>query len=378
MGALMKQALHGGNIHAAARTLGTNPKRILDLSASINPLGMPQSVRAAITSQLNAAVHYPDPDCVELTQALSAHHAVDPETILCGNGSTELIHLIARTLQPEQVLIPAPTFAEYERAIMASGKQEVRSKKCGTYYFHLTAHDGFRLDPDAFIDAMTKMVSSYSSPITHRSSLSLAFLCNPNNPTGCVIPRDEVLKIAAAAKKLRCYLVVDEAFIDFCPEHSVIDAAARNPYLMVLRSMTKFYALAGIRLGYGVFPPSVVRGIHAIREPWTVSTVAQIAGCAALDDHGYRIKTLSIIAREKQYLEKSLRSLGVPCLPSAANYYLLRLHGADVVVKTLAKTGILIRSCANFRGLDRSYVRIAVRCRRENIRFLKELTRCRP
>lgn len=378
MGALVKQALHGGNIHAAARTLGTNPKRILDLSASINPLGMPQSVRAAITSQLNAAVHYPDPDCVELTQALSAHHAVDPETILCGNGSTELIHLIARTLQPEQVLIPAPTFAEYERAIKASGKQEARRKKCGTYYFHLTAHDGFRLDPDAFIDAMTKMVSSHSSPITHRSSLSLAFLCNPNNPTGRVMPRDEVLKIAAAAKKLRCYLVVDEAFIDFCPEHSVIDAAARNPHLMVLRSMTKFYALAGIRLGYGVFPPSVVRGIHAIREPWTVSTVAQIAGCAALDDHGYRIKTLSIIAREKQYLEKSLRSLGVPCLPSAANYYLLRLHGADVVVKTLAKTGILIRSCANFRGLDRSYVRIAVRCRRENIRFLKELTRCRP
>lgn len=373
----MKKALHGGNIHAAARTLGTSPRHILDLSASINPLGMPQSVRAAITSQLNAAVHYPDPDCVELSQELGAHHSITPDMILCGNGSTELIYLIARALQPEQILIPAPTFAEYERAIKASGKWEAGSKKYGTNYLHLKANNGFRLDADAFIDAMTKMVSSYSSPITHHSSLSLAFLCNPNNPTGLVMQRDEVLKIAAAAKKLRCYLVIDEAFIDFCPEHSVIDAAAHNPYLIVLRSMTKFYALAGIRLGYGVFPLSVARIIRALREPWTVSTVAQIAGCAALHDHGYRVKTESIIAREKQYLEKSLRSLGVPYLPSAANYYLLRLQGADVVVKTLAEAGILVRSCANFRGLDRSYVRIAVRSRRENIRFLKELTLCR-
>lgn len=378
METFVKKALHGGNIHAAARTLGTSPKHILDLSASINPLGMPQSVRTAITSQLNVAVHYPDPDCVELSQAIAARHSLNPDTILCGNGSTELIYLIARALKPRHALIPAPTFAEYERAIKASGKWGAGSKKCGTNYLHLKANNGFRLDADAFIDAMTKMVSSYSSPITHHSSLSLAFLCNPNNPTGLVIPRDEVLKIAAAAKKLRCYLVVDEAFIDFCPAHSVIDATVRNPYLIVLRSMTKFYALAGIRLGYGVFPLSAARSIRALREPWTVSTVAQIAGRAALNDRSYRTRTESTIAREKHFLEKSLRSLGIPYLPSAANYYLLRLQSADAVEKTLAETGILIRSCANFRGLDRSYVRIAVRSRRENIRFLKELSLCRP
>jgi len=373
----MKKTLHGGNIHAAARALGVRPERILDLSASINPLGMPESVRTAIASHLTAAEHYPDPDCVDLARALARHHAIDSDTILCGNGSTELIYLAVRALRPERALIPAPTFAEYERALQGSGKREVGSGKGGINYFHLREEDGFRLDASAFIDAMTKMVSSCSSPINHHPSLPLAFLCNPNNPTGVLIPRSDVLEIAAAAKKLRCYLIVDEAFIDFCPEQSVIDAAAHNPYLIVLRSMTKFYALAGIRLGYGVFPPLIMRRIRAIREPWTVSSIAQIAGIAALNDHAYHTQTLTMLAREKQFLERRLQSLCIPHLPSAANYYLLRVDGADTVVATLAGKGILLRSCVNFRGLGRSHVRIAVRSHRENLRFLKELTLCR-
>lgn len=373
----MKRSVHGGNIHAAARALGVGTSKVLDLSASINPLGMPLSVQAAIQNSLQSAVHYPDPETVELTSALAAYHGIDADAILCGNGSTELIYLIARALHPQQTLICAPTFAEYERAIKASGKWEAGSGKCGINYFHLKEKDAFRLDADAFIDAMTKMVSSCSSRITHHSSLPLTFLCNPNNPTGQLTPQEDVLRIARAAQKLRCYLVVDEAFIDFCPEHSVIDATAHTPYLIVLRSMTKFYALAGIRLGYGVFPPAVMRRMREIREPWTVSTIAQVAGLAALEDNDYRAETMKLLEHEKRFLERSFRALGIDYLPSPANYYLLKMSGAVKTIDALAAKGLLLRSCANFRGLTSSHVRIAIRSRRENARFLKELNACR-
>jgi len=396
----MKRNLHGGNIHTAARNLEMGLEQILDLSASINPLGMPQSVQSAICNHLKSAVHYPDPDTVELTAALAAHYAIAADTILCGNGSTELIHLLARALRTERVLIPAPTFAEYEKAVAAV--QDAECGKCRINYFVLKEKDGFRIDADAFITAMTHLCTgNLSAAAAHgcsrssianrkaemlpprsasknlKSSLPVVFLCNPNNPTGILTSREDVLKIAHAAQKLRCYLVVDEAFADFCPEHSVIDAAAHNPYLIVLRSMTKFYALAGIRLGYGVFPSPLIRRMQEIREPWTVNTIAQIAGLAALEDGTYRTKTMKMLMREKCFLEKSLHALGIQYLPSAANYYLLKMPHAAAIINALAAKGIILRSCANFRGLTKSHVRIAVRSRRENTRFLKELSSCR-
>ncbi|HSW65093.1 MAG TPA: threonine-phosphate decarboxylase CobD [Dissulfurispiraceae bacterium] len=368
---------HGGNVHAAARRLGVGTGHILDLSASINPLGMPRSVQTALRRDLTAATHYPDPDMVELTAALAKYHGLPSETLLCGNGSTELIYLIARALRPAAALIPAPTFTEYERAIKASRTSEAGSEKHGIFYFHLKEKTGFRIDPDEFIESMAKMVSTLSLRHSRRSAMPVAFLCNPNNPTGVVTPREDVLRIAHAAKKFCCYLVVDEAFIDFCQEHSGIDAVVSNPYLIVLRSMTKFYALAGIRLGYGAFPAPVARLIQAVREPWTVSTIAQIAGLSALQDTSYRARTLRLIAREKRFLEHSFKRLQIPVVPSGTNFYLLKMRNAAALADALSQKGILVRSCANFRGLASGHVRIAVRSHRENIRFLEELNACR-
>lgn len=378
MGVRVTRALtHGGNIHAAARMLGVGIGDILDLSASINPLGMPRCVQTALRKGLTEAVHYPDPAAAELTAALANYHSVPPETLLCGNGSTELIYLIAQALRPTAALIPAPTFAEYERAVTACRKSDARSVKHHISYFPLKENTGFRIDPDGFIDAMANMVSTLPLRHPRQSALPVAFLCNPNNPTGVGTPREDVLKIARAARKLRCYLVVDEAFVDFCPQHSVIDAVAGNPCLIVLRSMTKFYALAGIRLGYGIFPGSVVRRILSIREPWTVSTIAQIAGLSALQDASYRAKTAQMLAREKLFLEKAFRTFGIEHLPSEANYYLLKMRDAETIADGLAQKGILLRRCANISGLTRSHLRVAVRTRSENIRFLKELNACR-
>ena len=230
-------------------------RKILDFSSPVNPLGVSKKIKAEIRKHLKNLHNYPDPEARRLRKRLAQHHGVSSEMILCGNGSTELIHLIARTLRPQSVLLPAPTFAEYERALRTAERIEHRAE---IEYFPLRSEDGFEIDPDEFVNALKgKSVSPRPTPYAPRPC-DMAFLCNPNNPTGRLLGREEVRKIASVARDLGCYLVVDEAFVDFCPDVSVITDVADNPYLLVLRTMGTFYSLGGLRLGYGVFPPHVV------------------------------------------------------------------------------------------------------------------------
>jgi threonine-phosphate decarboxylase len=201
----------------------------------------------------------------------------------------------------------------------------------------------------------------------------MAFLCNPNNPTGGLMKKEDVLKIAEAARGLKCYLVVDEAFMDFVPEESVIKEVRNNPYLIVLRSMTKFYALSGMRIGYGIFPSAVMDTIKRYKEPWTVNTIAQTAGIAALNDAGYRTQTFKIMRNEKKVLEDCFKLLGIPYFPSSANFYLIKHDNAQKIIASLRNKGIMIRDCSNFIGLDGSYMRIAVKSNKDNMKLLKEL-----
>lgn len=346
---------HGGNIHLASRETGIPVSEIVDFSASINPLGVPDSVAKIITDSIGSLIHYPEPFADQLGLHLAAHLGIDDANILCGNGSTELIYLVARALRPAKVLIPAPTFSEYERACKL-----IRGSVCTS--FLLSTERNFDIDPDRFITAM--------------KGCDMAFLCNPNNPTGRLLNKDAVLAIAEAGARLSCYLVVDEAFIDFTPEQSVVRNVATASHLIVLRSLTKFYALSGLRIGYGVFPQSLIGRMKEYKEPWSINTLAQNAGMAALDDKDYHERTMSVFRREKQFLEQELRRIGVEYVPSVPNYYLLRLPKAKTAVSALRKKGILVRDCSNFEGLDASYIRIAVRSRPENERLLKELASC--
>jgi len=344
---------HGGNIYKAAEETGIPISGIMDFSASINPLGVPASVIRAIQEGIRDLPHYPEPFTENLTVQLSTHLDIDPQSIICGNGSTELIYLLARALAPGRVLIPAPTFSEYERAcLMVQGTSCVR---------HVLARENnFDLDPEAFIAAM--------------EGCDMAFLCNPNNPTGRVLSNETVLAIAEAAQRMSCYLVVDEAFMDFVPEHSVVPDVSRYSHLIVLRSLTKFFALSGLRIGYGVFPGSVAVTMKENKEPWTVNSLAQKAGKVALRDQAYQKETIAVIKEEKQFLEQGFAAMGVEYVPSAVNYYLLKLVNARKIIDALRKKGILIRDCSNFPGLDGSYVRVAVRSREENTALLKGLT----
>lgn len=362
---------HGGNIYKVSEESGIPEYRYIDFSASINPLGVSRRVKQTVLDELDGLANYPDPDTRLLREKLALFNDISPESIICSNGSTELIYLIPRVLKPEGVLITAPTFSEYERACKLSCQSSV-------IRYQLKEKENFRINPDDFIGAMAGMLNREPSTVNCQQN-SMAFICNPNNPAGTVLTREEVLRIADAAREKNCFLVVDEAFIDFCPSESVICDVSVNPYLIVLRSMTKFYALPGLRVGYGIFHESLTDRIKEFKEPWSVNHLAQRAAATAIEDMNYAMESFELIKKEKEYLEKSLSEIGIYYLPSAANYYLLKIPSEQIdsgeLVRALRKSRLIVRDCSNFEGLDSSYIRIAVKSHEDNEILINKLSR---
>jgi threonine-phosphate decarboxylase len=350
---------HGGDIYAASARLKIPERRIIDLSASINPLGVSKKIKAELRRHLKYLNNYPDPACVRLRRHLSRRIGVGAENILCGNGSTELIYLVVRVLKPRRALVPAPAFAEYERALKIHGAEVVR--------FRTYEADGFRLDADAFCRAM--------------EGADMAFLCNPDSPTARALPRAAVAGIAEKAAAIGCTLVVDEAFMDFLPVdgvgrniyESITPLAAVSPGLVVLRSMTKFYALSGLRLGYAAACTEILEKLKESKEPWTVNTLAQRAGVIAINDAVHAGETFKLLKTEKRFVEKKLKELGVEFYPSGINFYLLKSDRAGDIRDGFFKRGILVRDCSDYPGLDGRFLRMAVRTHRENAEVFKVL-----
>jgi threonine-phosphate decarboxylase len=360
------RSAHGGDIYRLAEELRIPERKVLDFSSSVNPLGASKKIKAEIRKHLKDLHNYPDTGARRLRKRLAQYHGIDPDIILCGNGSTELIYLVARALKPQNVLLPAPTFSEYERAVRTAGSAEIE-------HFLLDCENGFAINPELFINTL-KGKSVPSRP-THDAlrSFNMAFLCNPNNPTGRLLERQDVMEIADAARDTGCYLVVDEAFMDFCSDSSAIRDVTDNPYLIVLRTMGNFYSLAGLRAGYGIFPCHIIERLEEFREPWTMNNLAQRAAVVALRDRVFREETFVIMREEKRFLEKSFRKLGLEFYPSDSNFYLLKMDNAGEVISTLKTKGILLRDCSDFRGLDGRYLRIAVRSHKDNTILVGEL-----
>ena len=348
---------HGGNIYKIAKKLGIAEDKLIDFSASINPLGISENVKEVIRRELDGLIHYPDPDSTELTDTIASHHGINADTVICGNGSTELIYLIPRVLKPRKVLITAPAFSEYEKACLLN-------YELGITNYELKEESKFNIDADKYIDYM--------------QGCDMAFLCNPNNPTGNLMSKESVLEIARAANEAKCFLVVDEAFIDFTPEESVIGDVKDNPYLIVLRSMTKFYALTGLRIGYGVFHQELIQKLKECKEPWTVNNLAQKTAVTALEDSSYAGETYGLMKEEKEYMEKCFSEMGIKHYPSSANFYLLNRSDAGSIVMKLRQKGILVRDCSNFKGMDSSYIRVAVKSHEQNEMLIREMKKiCR-
>jgi threonine-phosphate decarboxylase len=348
----------GGEIYSVMKKRGVSQDTLIDFSSSINPLGTPKNVILEIKRGLKNLIHYPDMNATKLREELGKAYNIDPQSIICGNGCTELIHLIPRTMGFKRVLIVQPTFSDYERAC------RIARPDCITTYYILDRKNDFDVEPEVLINNSI------------RNDVEAVFMCNPNNPTGRLLPYDDLTEIAQALRKQKVYFIVDESFIDFSSGKSLADTVEMNPYLIVLKSLTKFYALAGFRLGYGIFPVHIAKMLRECKEPWTVSTLAQVASIAALNESDFKARATKLINGQKRVLEKGFKDLGIEYIPSHANYYLLLTSDATKITEQLESKGILVKGCSNFKGLDHRYLRVSVKSPRDNkilLKYMKEL-----
>ncbi len=343
---------HGAHGAEAARVLGGEPAGgFLDFSANINPLGPPEgALHAAKKALAGEVAAYPNGRYPELCAALAGYLGVPEGTVLPTNGGAEALFLAARVAAEERsggkAVVLDPTFSEYAAAARAAGLEpESRVAR--------RREDGFRLDASVLDDL---------------DGVGVVFLCNPNNPTGDLRSRGEVLNLLERVRSAGAILVVDEAFADFAPGESVADAV--DEHLYVARSFTKFFAVPGLRLGCLVArDPDRVR---PFQPSWSVNVVAAAAGIAAAGDADYAEETLAEVTLRRGELVSALhRFPGLDVYAGAANFLLVR--GPEDLPEKLARRGVLVRGCAPFPGLGRRFSRIAVRGARENERLVRAI-----
>ncbi|HTP05778.1 MAG TPA: threonine-phosphate decarboxylase CobD [Nitrospirota bacterium] len=346
--------IHGGNIYEAARRFGIDAEDIVDFSSSVNPLGPPSSVKRAVKRSVKFLNRYPDPEMNGLRKAIARYFGIKLGHVVCGSGSNGLIRLIPRVFRPKRVLIPVPTFMEYAAAAEDAGGKVVMVP--------LKEREGFRVDPLEMAFAL--------------KGVDMAFLCNPNNPTGLLIPKAEMLEIMQYALQHGVRLVVDEAFMDFSDSDSIVKEAVQSSHLICLRAVTAFFGMPGLQIGYAVTDETTAANLRDGQEPWAMSIPAEQAAIAALNEWGYIKKTRRLIEKERERLLSAIRILpGVEPFPCSANFILLKLTSIDAwhLTEKLGQRGLLIRDCSSFPGLSNRYVRIAVLTRRENNRLVEAL-----
>lgn len=337
---------HGGEIWEYNREL-------VDFSANINPLGPSEKALEAIDS--GKIVHYPPQDPVRLKEAVARYVGVEAGNIAVGNGSIELIRdfcsLFLRRGQRAAIL--QPTFSEYRR------------------YGEIYGDSALDIYPSkAFEHSAADVVEA----IREDEDVRVLFLCRPNNPTGWAMEERDLEGLIAFCLERGIYLFLDEVFIEFTGLKSYAELVNDYENLFVLRSFTKFFALPGLRVGYGVASPAIIERLSSIRPPWSINILAHDAAIASLEDREYMERTRGLVERERSYLASAIANLGVRVYPSEANFLLLKHSWNSKKVKeSLLREGLLIRDCSTFPGLDTRFIRVSVRRREENERLLEAL-----
>ncbi len=375
---------HGGNIYKVFRE--KNLKEILDYSSNINPYGIPESLKKRITENLEILERYPDPDYVELREKLAHLNKVGMSDIVLGNGATEIIFLFMKVINPKKILIVSPTFGEYERAVKAVGtsrnsidlscsddNKNIENKKIEIEYFELKESDDFKLNIGNLKNELEK-------------KYDLLIICNPNNPTGKFLKLAQTEEILKECNKYDTKLFIDEAFIEFLADRmkeSIINTEENKKNLFVTRAFTKFFAIPGLRLGYGMyFDKELEQKISEKKEPWSVNNIAEMAGLTVLDDTEYIEKTLKWIVEEKIYMYEKLNEIsGIKSYETEVNFITGKIdeklfsEGLNVKVlrEKMLEQGILIRDASNFKFLDERFFRLAIKDRESNKRVIEVL-----
>ena len=349
-------AVHGGNTEEIARKYNFDSREIIDFSANINPVGLNENVKAAMINAIDKVVKYPDITYFDLKNSIGEFEKIDISNITLGNGAAEVIFNIVRALKPRKALLPAPTFSEYEEAIISvNGEIE---------YYKLKESNDFNLDNE-FINRI-------------KDDIDVIFICNPNNPTGCLTTKEFIRKVLNKSLITNTTVVIDESFLDFIKPNELYlsnDLLMDYKNLIIVKSLTKFFAIPGARIGYGLCSNNeIINEINKVIVPWSVNIIASEGIIQGLKEKDYIEKSISYVKNEKEYLYSALKEINsLKVFEPSVNFIMFKLL-IDLDLKSeLIKGKILIRSCDNYIGLNSSFYRVAVRTREENNKLISEL-----
>jgi threonine-phosphate decarboxylase len=353
---------HGGQLRPIATRYGFRPEQLLDFSANINPSGPPASVLVALQRALSdpaSLIAYPDLELTRLKKALAEASGIQPENVAVANGFVPLLEAALRSLRVTRCLLPVPSFSEYRQTLANTG--------VAVAPYHLAQEQRFSYRPDALLRAVLE------------GDCDALLLANPQNPSGALCEAGRMRGLIEMATQHGIKVLLDEAFIDYVPAESLTRSAIESENLVVFRSVTKFFAIPGLRVAYAVSNASSIQNLNNRLVPWPVTSLASDAVCAALQDNAYAQKTRRENHLRRSWLERELTRLKSFTYPSNTNFLLLRFP-EDVDVDLLWETmivreQIVLRSCANFEGLAPVHLRVAVRSEAENERLVRGLGR---
>lgn len=348
---------HGGQLRQIAARYGVQAEQLIDFSANINPAGPPASVLAALNQALAdpaSLTAYPDLELAELKKIVAKTSHILPETIAVANGFVPLLEAALRSFSIARCLLPVPSFSEYRRTL------ENASVEVAPYY--LSQKNSFLHAPDSLLQAALE------------DGCNAILLANPQNPSGSLCEAKTMRRLIETASEHGIKVFLDEAFIDYFPEQSLTQAATKLENLIVFRSVTKFFAIPGLRVAYAVSSTSSIEDLNRRLPPWPVTTLASSAVCAGLQDDTYAEDTRRENSLRRTWLERELARLKVVTYPSSTNFLLLQFSaGVDTSLlweRMIVEHKIVLRSCTNFEGLAAGHLRIAVRSEADNERLI--------
>ena len=354
---------HGGNVWELSEKHKIPLDQLIDFSISTNPLGVPEKALQTIRQKLNLIYHYPDPDHEWLLEALSNSAGVEPNNVIVGNGSTELIYLFTEAFLDSryEAIIPVPTCNEYKAAIERFGGKIV--------FINCDPAKNFQLNFEELKKAISKKTR-------------IIFLCNPNSPTGCLHKKDDVLQLIEFAAEKSALVFLDEDYIDFVEDskrYSMAEYVRDYDNMFVLRSLTKFFGLAGARIGFGIASPTMIKILKKAKMPWSVNSLAMFAAVEAVKDEDFIRKSRVLLSRSKREMLEMLQAIPwLKVYPSETNFLLVEIIRDNLtstqLKEGLAKRGILIRDCKDFDGLNNKFFRVTVRRPEENKNLIEKIS----
>jgi threonine-phosphate decarboxylase len=356
-----KEHFHGSDLEKIEAVYGIKKEDITSFSANVNPLGISPKLRTSLTEQIDAITGYPDREYTSLRGSIANYIKADKKHVLVGNGSTELISILVQLTAPKKAMIISPTYSEYEREISLAGGS------CS--YYSLTESSLFQLDTKEFLNELTE-------------DYDLLVICNPNNPTSSYIPSQDLDKIFTACKAKGIFCMVDETYVEFAEDMETITAIPlieKHKNVVIFRGISKFFAAPGLRLGYAVCSDeNLITAINARKNPWTINTLAAIAGEIMFTDTDYIMATKELMRTERNRICKLLSDCSnVKVYPPAANFVLVKIlkdgiTAADIF-DTAIRQGLMIRDCSTFPGLDERYFRFCFMSPEKNTELLNLL-----